>query len=296
LTHLTAKNAGIDTADFALADIIGDLGTADASGLYYDEYWGAGLQHLLDRRRPLFTTAGAAPFPSTGENLVVPRVTQATAVTAHSGEKAAVGSQALQVEKNSFPTVWFTGAVDIAIELISQGYSVLPTVVNDMLTQYAAATEADATTKLAAAATHTGAALDTATYGGLVADLIATSDLIEDATGVAGDMAGVTPAQWIAILSLMDGGDRRQFAMVNPQNADGSGSLTTRGIDVGGIFVYRAKNATTALQYNQQSYKAGEKSPMQLASTNVELFGRDIGIGGATVNVFWPAGVYSYEI
>ena len=93
----------------------------------------------------------------------------------------------------------------------------------------------------------------------------------------------------------MDGGDRRQFSMMSPQNADGSGSITTRGIDVGGIFVYRAPNATTALQYNQQTYKAGEKSPMQVASVNVELFGRDVGVGGATVNVFWPAGVYSYE-
>ena len=89
---------------------------------------------------------------------------------------------------------------------------------------------------------------------------------------------------------------RRQFAIDGRQNSDGSGMLTTRGIDVGGVFVYRAPQAAVALQYNDRSYQAGEKSPMQVASTNVELFGRDVGIGGATVNVHWPAGIYSYEI
>ena len=164
-----------------------------------------------------------------------------------------------------------------------------------MLTAYATAVEGDASTKLQAAGTHTGAALDTATYAALVADLITTSDLIEDAIGSPGNILGVTPAQWIAILSLMDGGDRRQFSMMNPQNADGSGSLVTRGIDIGGIFVYRAPAALVALQYNQDSYKNAEKSPMNVVTTNVELMGRDVGILGATVNVTWPEGIYSYE-
>lgn len=291
------KRRGIPITNNALEDVIGDLGSADASGIVPDEYWAGGLQHLVDRRRPLFATAGAAPFPSSGNNLTLPKVTQEVAVAPHSAEKAAVASQALQAVTQSYPLVWFAGAVDISLEIISQSDpSVLQVVASSMLTQYAGQVELDATTKVQAAGTHTGAALDTASYAAFVADLITTSDLIEDATGQPGDICGVTSAQWIAILSLMDGGDRRQFAMINPQNADGSGSLTTRGIDVGGIFVYRAPQALTALQYNQMSYKAGEKSPLQVSVLNVELMGQDTGVLGATVNVTWPEGIYTYEV
>ncbi len=94
----------------------------------------------------------------------------------------------------------------------------------------------------------------------------------------------------------MDGGDRRQFSIINPQNADGTGTLTTRGIDIGGIFVYRAPALVAAVQYNSDSYKNAEKSPMQVAALNVELMGRDVGILGATVNVTWPEGIYGYTV
>ena len=292
-----AKNRyGLPIHNHALADVIGDLGSADASGVVHDAYWAGGLQHRVDRRRPLFATGGSAPFPASGNNLALPKVTQETTVAAHSAEKAAVSSQALQAVEVTYPLVWFSGAVDVAMELISQSDpSVLQVIASSMLTAYATAVEGDASTKLQAAGTHTGAALDTATYAALVGDLITTSDLIEDATGAPGDICGVTSAQWIAILSLMDASDRRQFSMMNPQNADGSGSLVTRGIDIGGIFVYRAPAALVALQYNQDSYKNAEKSPMNVVTTNVELMGRDVGILGATVNVTWPEGIYSYE-
>jgi len=294
---MLGERYGIKTANHALADVIGDLGTADASGIVPDFYWGGGLQHMTDRRRPLFATAGAAPFPTSGNNLVLPRVTQETSVSTSAGEKAEANTRALQAVSESFEVVWFNGAVDVSLEIISQSDpSVLEVISRSLLTQYAGAVETDATLAVAGAATHTGAALDTATYAGLVGDIITTSDLIEDATGAPGDILGVTPAQWIAILSLMDGGDRRQFAMINPQNADGTGSLVTRGIDVGGVFIYRAPKATTALQYNTDSFKAGEKNPMQLAALNVPNMGRDVGIIGATVCVTWSDGVYSYEV
>jgi len=290
------QNAGV-TIDHQLADVIGDLGAADASGLVPDFYWAAGLQHRVDRRRPLFATAGAAPFPASGNNLMLPKVSQETLVGPRSAQKAIANSRALQVIEVTYPIQWFDGAVDVALEIISQSDpSVLGVINSSMLTQYATATELDATTIVEAAATVTGAPLDITTYASLVADLITTSDLIEDATGSPGDLTGVTSAQWISILSLMDGGDRRQFAIINPQNADGTGSLTTRGIDIGGIFVYRAPAATVAVQYNSDSFKNGEKSPMQVAALNVELMGRDVGILGATVNVTWPEGVYKYSV
>ncbi len=294
---MIGQRLGINIVNHQLADVIGDLGAADASGLVPDFYWGAGLQHLTDRRRPLFATAGAAPFPSSGNNLVLPRVTQSTSVGPRAAQKGIANTQDLQVVAQTYPIQWFDGAVDVALEIIAQSDpGIMGVIATDMLTQYAIAVELDASTRLLAASTSTGAVLDTSTYAAFVADLITTSDLIEDAVGSPGNICGVTSAQWIAILSLMDGGDRRQFAMVNPQNADGSGSLVTRGIDIGGIFVYRAPAATVALQYNSDTFKTGERSPMNVQALNVELMGRDVGILGATVVSFWEAGVYSYQV
>ena len=59
--------------------------------------------------------------------------------------------------------------------------------------------------------------------------------------------------------------ERSLVAIDGRQNSDGSGRLTTRGIDIGGVFVYRAPQAATALQYNERTYQNGEKSPMQVA-------------------------------
>lgn len=218
-------------------------------------------------------------------------------MAARTGQKAAVESQALQVDPTSYPVVWFAGAVDVALELISQSNPEVSGVISrSLLAQYAIKTELDAYTKAKAAGVHSGAALPVDTYANLVAAIISTSNLIEDATGLPGDRLCVSPADWGAILGLMDGGDRRQFAVVNPQNADGSGALTTRGIDVGGIFVFRSAAATSALQYNETSLRTAEKNPMAVFATNVELMGRDQGILGGTVVVHWDEGVYSYEI
>ena len=294
---LLQKRAGVPIANHAIEDVVGDLGAADASGVAPNTYWGAGLQHKVDRRRPLFATGGSVPFPASGYNLDIPEVTQDVLVDKRGAEKTEANSRALHVVANSFPIQFFDGAVDVALEIISQSDpAVLDIIASSLLSQYAAATERDAQELIELAATLTGAELRTDTYANLVEDIITASDLIQDTTGLAGDMLGVTPTQWIQILSLMDGGDRRQFAMINPQNADGTGSLTTRGIDVGGVFIFRAPYATVAVQYNQESYKNGEKTPMQVQAENVELMGRDVGLLGATVNVFWDKGIYAYKV
>lgn len=294
---LTMRHLGAPIENRALADVVGDLGTADASGLSPDWYWANGLQHNTDRRRPMFSATGSAPFPTYGNNLASAKVTQETDVAARAAQKGAANSQALQVSPTSFPITWFDGAVDIALELISQSSpEVTGVVMRSLQKQYATATEADVVAKAQAAGTHHGAALDSSTYAALVADLILESNRIEDVTGLPGDLCAVAPTQWGAILGLMDGGDRRQFAVRNLENGDGSGKLTTRGIDIGGIFVYRSPAVTAAIQYNMESLRTAEKNPMTVAATNVELMGRDVGILGATCVVTWDEGITSYEV
>ena len=284
-------------ADFALADVVGDLGTADASGLSPDWYWAGGLQQRVDQRRPIFTAAGTGPFPTYGNNLASARVTQNVAVGSGKAQKAETASQALQVIATSFPVVFHSGAVDVALELISQSSPEVTRVLrNSFLTAYAAATNGDAAAKAQAGATHTGAALPVDTYANFTAAVIDTSNLIEDGTGMPGNRLAVTPAQWSAILSLMDAGDRRQFAIDGPQNSDGQAGLTVRAIDVGGVAVFRDPDVAVAIQFNEDSLVTHEKAPDMIQANNVPNMGIDMGIIGATVVSFWPAGLYSYEI
>ena len=297
--HLDAaiEGAMAKRADFALADVVGDLGTADAAGLNPDFYWADGLLQNIDRRRPLFAQAGTGPFPSYGLNLTSAKVSQEVAVGSGKAQKAETETQALQVVGTTFPVVFHSGAVDVAMELISQSNpAVVGVLRNSFLRAYATATNTDIVAKALAGATASGAALDTSTYAALVGDLITTSNLIEDATGMPGDKCAVTSAEWIAILALMDGGDRRQFATVGSQNADGSAGLTVRGIDVGGIYVFRDPIAANAFQFNDETLTKHEKAPSMVQATNVPNMGVDMGIIGATAISFWAEGLYKYTI
>jgi len=294
---LVEKRYAGKISNHALADVIGDLGTADASGLSPDWYWANGLQQNADRRRPLFAMGGSAPFPDYGNNLTTAKVTQEVTVGEHATQKSAVSSQALQAALQTYPIVWFAGAVDIALELIAQSNpSILNVVTNSLLRAYAGSVEFDANAKLVAGSTATGAVLDTSTYAALAGDIITTSDLIEDATGLPGDRLGVSPAQWIEILSLFDGGDRRQFAVSGQSNSDGAAGLTARAINIAGVDVFRSPRIVSALQFNTESFKKAERSPMDVMALNVEKMGQDKGILGATAIVHWDEGVYKYSV
>ena len=283
-------------SDFALADVIGDLGSADASGLNPDFYWSEGLQQNLDRRRPLFSMAGTGPFPSYGLNLTSARVSQDVAVGSGKAQKVETATQALQVIATTFPVVFHSGAVDVALELISQSSPEVTRVLrNSFLSAYAKATNADIAAKALAGGTATTAVLDTSTYAAFVTQIIDTSNLIEDATGMPGDKLAVTPAQWSAINSLVDSADRRQFSTIGSQNADGSASLITRSLNVGGVDVFRDPDVTVAQQFNTETLVKHEKAPQMIQANNVPNMGIDMGIIGATVVSFWPAGLYDYS-
>ena len=297
--HLDAgiyRALGLDEmAEHAIADVVGDLGAADASPLAPDYYSGSALQQNIDRRRPLFAAAGRAEFPAYGNNLLSARVSQEVSVASGTAEKAEPSSQDLQLAAVTFPVEAHKGVVDVSMELIRRSNPDVMTVLrNSYLRQYAISTNADLATKLAAAATNTGAVLTTGTYAGLVTDIITQSNVIEDATGLPGDRLAVTGAQWIAILSLMDGGDRRQFAINGVQNADGSANLTTRAIDVGGVLIFRDYSVSNAIQFNQLSVRVGERAPEVMADRNLQAMGYDVGVFGETVAALWAAGTREF--
>lgn len=248
--------------------------------------WDRAVLNVLDTRRPVIGASGSTAFPVSGMTKDYPRVTQNTLVGARGAEKSEVPSRALTTATDQFTAAWFAGAVDVAIELIEQSDpSVVNLVVSDMLSQYAIATETAHTGAAETAGTAHGAGLDTSSYGAFIADVIGNGTDIEAATGKFGDQLAVVQADWIAILGLLDGDNRRVFATQGSTNADGSASLSATSINVGGVNVFYSPRSTVSMQFNDVALLAGEKAPQQLTSVNVALAGRDYGVLGGLLSV-----------
>jgi len=276
----------------ALADVV----SSGNAGILPPE-WDRSVLSVLDTRRPLIGASGSTGFPSTGVTKTFPKVLTHTTVGARGTEKTQVPSSALTTGSDVYTAQWLAGAVDVAIELIAQSDpSVALLVASDLLAQYAIASETAHATSTEAAATATGAALRTDTYGNLIDDIIGSGVAIEDATGAFGDMLAVTAAQWAEILGLLDGDGRRVFAGTGASNADGSASLTASAVNIGGVTVFRSPRSTEAVQFNSTSLLVAEKPPMSLTSVNVPLAGQDYGILGAIMPVpRIPDGILKYD-
>ena len=275
----------------ALADVL----SSGNSGVLPPQ-WASEVLGYLDSSRYLFSAAGTVGFPSVGYSLTFPRIQQRTTVAARGTEKTEVASQAFQTTETTYTAAWFAGAVDVAVELIMQSDpAILSLVSQDLLAQYAVATEEAFVASVEGTGTAHGAVLDTATYAGLIADLVGVSETIRQATGSPGDMVAAITADWQAILGLMDGDGRRVLAGGGATNSDGSANLIAQSVNVGGITVFHSPYSTESVQFNDTSLRKAEKPPVQLATDNVALMGRDLGVLGATMALpIYTGGIIRY--
>ena len=275
----------------ALADVIssGNTGVMPPA-------WSSEVTGYVDSMRYLFPRTGTMGFPATGHTLTVPNITQHTLVASRGAEKSEIPSRAFLTEGETFTAAWAAGGVDVSLEVIWQSDpSIWGLIVEDLLRQYAIATDEALTVSAEGFATPAGAALDTSDYGSLVAQISATSETIRAATGYPGDRLALTTASWIAVNAMVDGVGRRVFASSGQSNADGSSQLTSSQVDIGGIMAFHNPRATDDLQYNEVSLRKAEKPPVTLTSDNVALMGRDVGVLGAIISLpLYPAGIIGY--
>lgn len=283
-----------------LEDITGDYPEAvpadDISGLVIEEFIGSQLVNVLDTRRRLFSRLGSFPMPRSG-HAKIPVVTQHTEVAVRTGQKDPANSRKMIVTTAGFDAVWFDGAVDIALEVIRMAeVPVVEMVWNDLLGQYAIATEAGAVATIEAGGLgfdYTGTPLDVTDYEGFITDVATQAIAVEDGSGAPATLLGVTDAQWISILTMIDADGRRHFSTIGPSNADGTAALNASSISLpGGIEVFRVPGLTAAILTNTESLKVADGGPERVEALNVELMGRDLGILGRTMFVpRIPAGV-----
>lgn len=300
----------------ALADITGGETQAgdnfpadDLSGLVVSEFMGDQLVNVLNTRRPVFRNMGSIRMPRSGYN-EIPTITQHTLVKGRGDQKTEIPSRAMISENAAYRAEWIAGGVDIALEIIrTSSLDVLGLVWNDLLGQYARATEYDDTVGKGGnpvgivpfieagghGFTYTGTAIATDTYAAFVADVMEAAEEVEDATGAPATKLFVPRSTFRTVAGFIDGVDRRIFSMLGATNADARVSFGANEIQLpGGPTIIKAATdaLTAAVLTNEEAFKVADGGPERLEALNVALAGRDLGILGRTLLVpRIPAGV-----
>jgi len=174
-------------------------------------------------RRPLIDAVGTRALPQTGEIFYRRYISQHTAVGVQVNENTNLTSQAYQVARQQFEKVTYGGFVDVSSQ--SGDWSdpaLLQALVNDMIRQYAIATETYVVTQMTAAATT---ATDT------IADWTDGDDVIAALYAGAAEMFGATGAMpthlivhsdvWGDLGQSKTAGGAYIFPYLNPSNAAG---------------------------------------------------------------------------
>ena len=275
----------------ALADVL----SANNAGVLPPS-WSSEVLGYVDSGRYFLPRAGSVAYPSSGSVITYPRVSQRTTVAARGTEKTEVPSQAFQTTSNNYGTDWYAGAVDIAYELIlTSDPSILSMVAQDLLSQYAIASEEGFVASVEATGTAHGAVLDVTSYAALVDDLVTVSEQIRAATGMPGNKLAAITADWSAILAMVDADGRRVLAGGGATNSDGSANLVAQAVNIGGIEVFHSPASTQSVQFNEKALRKAERAPIQLSTDNVALAGRDLGILGGVIPLdLYTAGIVRY--
>lgn len=299
LAQSRASLYGDDTELRALADITGTTtgdGSVNADGLMPASFWPGGLVNVYDDRTPMFDSLGRMPWPTQGDTQGIPQVVSGPGTGKRSAQKAEANTAKLRVELGAFGIQWFDSAADVALELIRQSNPAVLTVLWERMAGLIAGDIEDYVEEVALAnATAEGAVLPTGTYAALVAKLITTSEAIRTATGAPGNILACQTSDWAAVLGMVDGNDRRQFARIGATNADGVGGLLANAVDIGGILAVHAHKATETYQYNTVAFKRAHMGPERLQAVNPGNIGQDVAmLDGAIVAPVIPAGIIKY--
>ena len=272
-------------------------GSGAAEGMIPADWWTSGLVDVRGGSRPLFDNCGAMPYPKNGTSVGYGKVVSGPTADERAAQDGDIESTALVVSAASAAIKWFDGGGRIPLELIEQSdQAVLALFYGRLIAAVNAKIETYTVTTAVAAGTHHGAVLDISTYAALVADLVTVSEVIRTATDSPGNLIGLPTADWIGVLTMVDGNDRRLFSTQGSAAQDGSGALTAASVDIGGIKAFHVPGLTEALQFNKDALRATDKAPRRLQTVNVLKAGVEVGVlGSAVVAPMIATGIITYE-
>lgn len=270
---------------FALDPTVGTSGgTGEAEGIIPAGWWAGGLVDVRGGWRPLFSRLGSMPYPASGTSVGYGKVVSGPDAGERSAQDAAATTAELIVDEASAAIKWFDGAGRIALELIEQSdpavlavfYGRLEAKINAKIENYACDT-------IAKGGTAEGAVLTLSSYAALVGDLVTHSEAIRQATDLPGDLLGCSTDDWIAILTMVDGNDRRLFATQGSAAADGSAGILSQSVDVGGVTAFHAPDLAESMQFNTAAAKGTDKAPRRVQAYDVGAMGLNAGLLGSAI-------------
>lgn len=274
--------------------------TTDNAGLVPTRQLTEVINPLANADRPFIDAISRGTLPDAGMTFEIPKISQVPTV-AVTAEGAAPSEQDLNSSFLSVTVQKFAGQQTFSTEILDRSspafYSEL---VKNLEYAYAKATDARVATVVAAAATDGGnRTMSAANILDFVAD--AAVDIYSNTLGFAQNII-MSPAQWGAVMGLVDSTNRAIYTAVSPMNAGGSASPVSLRGNINGLNLYVDRNLSgtgdgTIIAVNPESFTWYE-SPTFKLEANVIASGQIsvayYGFGAIATKV--AAGAYKWMV
>jgi len=198
------------------------------------------INPLANADRPFIDAISRGTLPDAGMTFQIPKITQVPTV-AVTAQAAAPSNTDLEDSYLSVTVQKFAGQQTFSVEILDRSSpAFFAELVKNMEFAYAKATDARVATVVLAAATDGGnRTMSSANLLDFVAD--AAADIYTNTLGFAQNII-VSPAQWGAIMGLLDSTNRAIYTAVNPMNAGGNASPVSLRGNINGLNLYVDRN------------------------------------------------------
>ena len=241
--------------------------TSDNTGLIPTRQLTEVINPLANADRPFIDAISRGTLPDAGMTFEIPKISQVPTV-AVTAEEGTPSNTDLEDSYLSVTVQKFAGQQTFSVELLDRSSPAFyAELVKNMEFAYAKATDARVATVVANAATDGGnRTMSAANLLDFVAD--AAVDVYTNTLGFAQNII-MSPAQWGAVMGLVDGQNRAIYTAVNPVNAGGSASPTSLRGQINGLNLYVDRNLSgtgdgTIIVVNPESYTWYESPTFKL--------------------------------
>ena len=258
------------------------------------------INPLANADRPFISAISSGVLPDAGMTFEIPKISvvPTVAVTAEEGNPS---NTVMEDAYLSVSVQKFAGQQTFSTEILDrsspQYYAEL---IKNLEYAYAKATDARVATVVAAAATDGGnRTMSAANLLDFVAD--AAVDIYSNTLGFAQNII-CSPAQWGAIMGLVDSTNRAVYTAVNPVNAGGNASPVSLRGNINGLNLYVDRNLSgtgdgTIIIVNPESYTWYESPTFKLEANLINTGQISVGyFGYGAIATKVAAGAYKWMV
>jgi HK97 family phage prohead protease len=253
--------------DDARAYIRAAASTSNNAGLVPTRQTTEVINPLANADRPFIDAISSGVLPDAGMTFQIPKIS-AVPTVAVAAEAGTPSNTDLQDSYLSVTVQKFAGQQTFSVEILDRSSpAFFAELVKNMEYAYAKATDARVATVIAAAATDGGnRTMSAANLLDFVAD--GAVDIYSNTLGFAQNIV-MSPAQWGAVMGLVDGQNRAIYTAVNPVNSGGNAAPTSLRGQINGLNLYVDRNLSgtgddSIIIVNPESYTWYESPQFKL--------------------------------